>query len=243
LKVEADKVVEEKDTKITELDEKIKTLEDEKKVSGEEIKGLKEKADKYVAFMRDLISSIGDQDDVLEGGETDPNADPDPKEADKELESGLADAKKKIEALEDKDKARDDAAKTKKEAAELQDVLEPALAAFLEKEEYATCAELIRKEVTDKDGNLTIESVETVEDSVKAAFDRINVIRSAELKSKIVADPEEKGQISNPEGGGTEDEQKEKLMSLYQESIDAGFKGTFDEWKEKYPQLVKSVIG
>lgn len=241
LKVEADKVVEAKDGEITVLGEKVKTLEDEKKVSEEEIKGLKEKVDKYVTFMRDLISSIGDQDDVLEGGEIDPNADPAPKETDKELESDLADAKKKIEALEGKDQAREDTAKTEKEATELQAALEPALAALLEKEEYVACAELIRKEVTDKDGNLTIESVEAVEDSVKAAFDRINEIRSAELKGKIIKDTDEKGKIVNPEGGGTEDEQKAKLITYYQEAVSAGERGTFDEWKEKFPRIVESV--
>jgi len=205
----------------------------------EEIKGLKEKVDKYVAFMRDLISSIGDQDNVLEGGEVDPNADPEPKETDKELESALADANKKIEALEDKDKARDDTAKTKKETAELQTALEPALATLLEKEEYAPYADLIREAVTDN-GNITIESVEAVEDSVKAAFDRINKIRSAELKAEIIKDTDEKGNIINPEGG-SEAEQKAKLTTFYQEAVKAGERGTFDEWKEKFPQIVESV--
>jgi len=39
-----------------------------------------------------------------------------------------------------------------------------------------------------------------------------------------------------------EDPQKAALIRVYTESINAGFKGSFTEWKEKYPKIVTEVL-
>lgn len=242
LKAEADKIAaeEDKDGKIAEKDTQIKTLEDEKKALEDENGKLKEKAKKFVEFLRNHISDCGELPDVLEDEDVDQVVEPEPKETDKELESALADTKKEIEALKTKDKEREDAAKTEKDAADLQTALEPALAEILEKEEYAPYVELIKKQVTDEDGKITIESVEAVEDAVKVAFGRISEIRSADVKNEIIRDTDEKGKVDDPEGGN-EKEQKAKLTTYYREAVASGFPGTYDEWKEKFPAIVESV--
>jgi len=243
LKAEADAATEkEKDTEITTLEEKVTTLESEKATLEEEIKGLKEKVDKFVNYLRDHISSLGDLPDVLDGGEPDPNAEPEPVETDEKMKSELEDAKKKIDALETKDKDREDVAKTEKEAAELQTQLKAKLDEILATDEYKGYAELIEDDVT-KDGKITIESVEAVEEAVKAAFEHNNKVRAFDVKKAITSDPKEKGHIPDPEGGNTEEQAKEKLIFAYQEAVSGGFVGTFEEWKEKYPNVVKLVIG
>lgn len=35
---------------------------------------------------------------------------------------------------------------------------------------------------------------------------------------------------------------KEKLISAYSESIEAGFCGTFEQWKKQYPKIVEFVL-
>ena len=246
LKVESDKATEEKGTEITKLGEDIETLKGEKTALEEKNVALEGKVEKNVNFLREFISKAGEQEGVLEG-EDDPEAEPkDESEVEKEAaeaKKSLADANVKIKTLEDKDQARVDTEKTEKEAAELQTSLEAALVEILEREEYANYAALIREDVTDEDGNIAIKSVEAVEDSVKSVFERISKIRSAEIKAAIIKDTDEKGRIPNPEGGGSEAEMKAKLISKFEMSVNAGFKGTFDEWKEKYPQIVESVTG
>lgn len=39
----------------------------------------------------------------------------------------------------------------------------------------------------------------------------------------------------------TEEQVKARTYSYYQEAVQAGFKGTFDEWKDAYPRLVESA--
>lgn len=240
-----DKTVEEKDTKIAELEGDITTLKEEKVALEEKITALETKVEKYVNFMRTLISDTGEQEGVIpESDEDDPEAEPkgdkEPTKEMAETKQALEEAKTQIKALEDKNKEVEDAADAKKEATELQTQLRAKLDEELAKDDYKIHAVFIEDEVTDDDGIITIKSVDAVEDAVKKASERASKYKVENVQAEIAKDTVEKGRIENPEGGN-EAVLKATHKALYKESVDAGFKGTFDEWKEKYPQLVASV--
>lgn len=245
LKVESDEALEGKDTKITELEESITTLKEEKTTLEASIKALETKVDGYVNFMRTLISDTGEQEGVIPESDDDPPED-EPK-SDKEPNKEVADTKEALEkaqtqikALEDKNKEDDDAVKAEDKATELQTQLRAKLDEELAKDDYKIHAVFIEDEVTDDDGTITIKSVDAVEDAVKKASERASKYKVEAVKAEITKDTKEVGHVENPEGT-SEEAQKIALTACYQESVEAGFRGTFDEWKEKYPQLVASV--
>lgn len=248
LKVESDKTVGEKDTKITELEADIKTLTEEKTTLTEQVKTLGEKVDGYINFLRELISKTGEQPDVLEGDGEDEDEEgskekPKSEKEKAETNKKLDDANKKIADLEKKEKDREDAENKAEADKELQTNLSTALNETLEKEEYKVLADLIKAEVTDEDGKINIESVEVVEDVVKAAFEKISNLKAELEKKNILAGGvDEKGNVPNPEGG-SEEVMNAKLRKLYQEAKAGDFRGTFEEWKEKYPLIVEQVKG
>jgi len=250
LKAEATKPDEKKDTEITELkktatekDEKITTLEGE-------ITTLKEAKEKSLGEIRKVISQASDIPGVLPETTED---DPDPTdESDSALKAELAKVKGDLKTAEEKNttlesekKTKDDEEKTEKDDVQLQKDLREKLDALLKKDEYKVYATYIEDEVV-KDEKIIIKSVDEVEADVKTAFEKISKIRASGMKDGILADgTKEKGRIANPEGGTAEENEKErkvKLHALYQQTIQSGFRGSYDEWAEKYPKLVESVI-
>lgn len=245
LKVESDKAVEESTKKFTDSEKEVETLKEEKVDSEAQVKGLKEKVDTFVNFLREFISSAGEQPDVLpEGSSADPNETP---AVDKGMEAELAKAKKdlgeansKVETLETEKKDQVEAEKTGKGAQELQTSMKAKLDELLATDEYKANAALIEKEVTDEDGKITTESVEAIEAAVKTASEKISALKVEIEKGKIIKDTKEQGNIENPEGGD-EEATKEKVRALYQEAQLAGEKDTLEEWKKKHPALIESV--
>jgi len=230
---------------VEELQEKQGELENE-------IKTLSEKTDGYVDFLRQLITTIGEQPGVLDEqtleNVSDPNTDDTVKEALKKqqkLEKQLEEAQKEIETLkatiEEKEKAK---AEEEKQLA-LQEALKSRLDEELNKDEYRAYADLIRKEpdIVDESGKVVIESVDHVATAVKKAFERLNEARTIDIRKEIASDYGDKGRISDPEGRVSEEEAMKKLKNAYQESVQSGFQGTFEEWKEKFPKLVSFVLG
>lgn len=226
------------ENKINEHEEKISELEDVKKA-------LEEWKNGTITSIRELISSVSEIEGVLPEGDLDSDSDEGNAELEAEVEKlkkDLTEATAKISEFEaDKAQKAEDEKKVKEEK-EKQEKLSSKLQEVMAKDEYKDSAALIEEEVKDSDGNITIESVDAVEDKVKAILERINKIRSTTVKDKIVkAGIEEKGKIDNPEGGEEDEEAHRRLKSLYKESVDAGFSGDFEEWREKYPSLVETV--
>lgn len=245
LKVESDKAVEQSNTKITDLEKEVETLKEEKVASEAQVKGLTEKVGKFVNFLREFISSAGEQPDVLpEGSQDDPNAG---SEGDEKLEAELAKTKEdlekansKVETFETKEKDRVEAEQKEKDAKELQTSMKAKLDELLATDEYKANAAHIEKEVTDEDGNITAESVEAVESVVKTASEKISTLKTEIEKGKITQNIDPQGHIENPEGGD-EEATKEKIRALYHEAQLAGEKGTLEEWKKAHPALIESV--
>jgi len=250
LKAEAKKSDENKDTEIAELkttatgkDEKITTLENE-------ITTLKAAKEKSLGEIRRAISLASDIEGVLpESSDADHDPLPEGDTALKtelgKLKADLKEANEKNATLESEKKAKEDSAKTEADSAKLQKDLREELDKILAKDEYKVYATFIEDEVVIGE-KITIESVDKVEVDVKAAFEKISKIRASGMKEGILGGGrKEKGRIANPEGGSAAEEAqslKEKRTALYQQSVLAGFKGTYDEWVVKYPKLVESVV-
>jgi len=250
LKAEATKPDEKKDTEIAELkttattkDEKITTLESE-------ITTLKKASETALGEIRKVISSASDIKGVLpETTEDDPDplpdGDPVLKDELKKVKADLKVAEEKNVTLESEKSSKETTEKDKADAAKLQKDMREKLDALLKKDEYKVYATFIEEEVV-KDEKIIIKSVDEVEADVKTAFEKISKIRASGMKDGILLDGiKEKGRIANPEGGTAEENKKErkvKLHALYQQTIQSGFKGSYDQWAEKYPKLVESVI-
>lgn len=250
LKAEAAKPDEKKDTEIadlkktvTEKDEKIITLEAENKT-------LKEAKETTLGEIRKVISSASDIEGVLpESTESDPDPVPENETAlKKELDKTKADLKEANEknvTLESEKKTKEDSEQTEADEAKSQKDMREKLDTLMAQDEYKVYAEFIEEEVV-KDEKITIKSVDEVEVDVKAAFDKISKIRASGMKDEILVDGfKEKGRIQNPEGGSASEEAESlriKRHALYQQSLLAGFKGTYEEWEKEYPKLVESVV-
>jgi len=250
LKAEQKKLDENKDTEIAEMkttatkkDEKITTLESE-------ITTLKEAKEKTLGEIRKFISSASDIEGVLpESTEGDPDPIPESDTALKtELDKTKADLKEANEknvTLESEKKTKEDTEKDEADEAKSQKDMREALDTLLKKDEYKVYATYIEDEVV-KNEKIIIKSVDEVEADVKAAFGKISKIRASGMKDGILQDGTvEKGRIANPEGGSAAEEAQVLMTrrhARYQQSVLAGFKGTYDEWVEKNPKVYESVI-
>jgi len=249
LKAEQVKLDEKKDTEIAEMkttattkDEKITTLESE-------ITTLKEATETSLGEIRKVISQASDIPGVLpESTEGDPDPIPENDTALKteldKTKTDLKDANEKITTLESEKETKENEKTTEADEAKSQKDMREKLDILLKKDEYKIYAEFIEEEVV-KDEKIIIKSVDEVETDVKAAFGKISKIRASGMKDEILVDGfREKGRIANPEGGSAAEEAqalKGKLTASYQQSVMAGFKGTYDEWEKEYPKIVESV--
>jgi len=246
-KADVVKEKEAKETKVAELEGQIAEKDTKIKELEAEDKNLKEWKEKAIDEIREVISSISEVEGVIPEG-TGNDDDNIGNKGNEEIEAELAKAKKalqqseeKITALETEKQQKEDKEKEAVKEAELQTNLRTKLDETLKKDEYKVYAKLIEAELV-KDSKIVIKSVEDVDGAVKAMFEKISNTIAAVEKAKIVASgTREKGHIGNVEGGGTQAEIQAKLEELYQEAAGAGFKGTFNEWKEKYPQIVESI--
>jgi len=220
-------------TQIAEKDTKIKELED--------------RQEKAIVGVRELISSASEIEGVIpdddELGENVPE-DKKTEAAIAKVQKELDEAKGKISVFEKEKTDREEKEKTEAAAIKLQSELRTKFDTVLKKDEYKTYSGLIEKELV-VGGKINIDSVDLVEEKIKVAFEKINEIRSAKMKGEILATgTEEKGNIADAENVGDVDSGKklhEEFKKNYVEAQQAGFKGSLNEWKEKYPLIVKEV--
>jgi len=153
--------------------------------------------------------------------------------------SGDNDEKKKIEKLEKKLKTIEEEKKKleeEKQDRELQEKLSSKLDKELEKDEYKNYAVLVKKDLLSEDGRINIiGSEEEVEEVVKATYNKIsNYITEAKKANAKKSGFDEKGHIKDPEGESKENKEEKEIKDQrqFQEAVNSGYKGTFEEFKK-----------
>jgi len=177
-----------------------------------------------------VIDEIASKEGVLPTEDQTTNSEPKDKKNEKD-DKELEDLKKKLKEIEEEKNALQKEKEEREEAEKkekLQEDLKTKLNETLNKDEYKIYKSLIEKRLV-RDGEVEIESVDKVESAVKALFDDISAIAIEASKSEITGNLDEKGHISNPEGG-SEALLVEKNRKLYREAVLAGENRPFDEW-------------
>jgi len=146
----------------------------------------------------------------------------------------VKDLEAKNKKLQDKIDTEEAAKNAVVEHDKLQSVLKEKLNTELEKDKFKVLKVMIEKELIAEDGTINIKSADAVEETVQTAFTHLaNIIAESE-KSKIVSSTlAEKGILPDPDK-----EDKKKVLTeqktterLWEETIDAGYQGTFEEFK------------
>jgi len=215
------------------LTEKVKAAED---LAAKADEADKAKA-KLVEFLRSLIMGASEIPGVVPEPTKIESQDPPAVDADstKQIEQltaetvrlqGEIDAMKKAETDA---KAAEEAAKAK---TTLQAAVKEAFDAAVGKPDYKAFETIIRKELVNESGEILIESVELVEERVKAITAKTREILVEAERAKIVKSFGEKGQVGNPDTPQT-NEQTLKLRQGFAEALASGFNGTFEAYVAK----------
>ena len=170
-------------------------------------------------------------EDVKPTGEVKPVPDqvvvPDNSEQVKALEA-------KNKKLQDKIDAEEAVKTAVVEHEKLQSVLKEKLNTELDKDKFKVLKVMLEKELIAEDGTINIKSADAVEETVQTAFTHLaNIIAESE-KSKIVSSTlAEKGVLPDPdkEEKKTGEQEQKTTERLWEETIDAGYQGTFEEFK------------
>lgn len=223
-------VAEAKDAEIKKLKSEKAELETALVEKQKEVDGLKEQNDKLIAHIRNGMVADSEIEGVVP--EEDPNANPNEGETETEkLKRELTVANVKVQELEEAKKVKEDAEKKATEEAKLQKDLKAEVGKVFEKEEYKVYKALIEKKIVSEDGKIDIETVEKVETTIKTLNDEISTLAVEAEKAKVLAAGTGGiGTIEDPEGIKKPSEDVHK--NQYDEAVDAGFLGTFEEWKK-----------
>ena len=157
------------------------------------------------------------------------------KKVDEDLKQKIKDLEKTIADLEKAKKDKEDSGKKKKESEELQVALKAKITEELEKDEYKAYKPLIESELIKEDEVVGIETVEAVEEAVKATYTRLSELRVKMEAQKIIEsglDP--KGKQKSVDEDTTAKEADAILREKYESSKNAGYGGNFEDFKKRF---------
>jgi len=232
-KVDVEKVVTEKIDAAKVEWKKEMTEELDKKLTA-----MKEKVEQVFEVERKHVAALCEIEGFIEDETEEEKAEREKKAAgtDTKLEKVVEEVKSKNTELEKELKDMKDADQKEKDDKELQKNLKEALDAELDKKDNKQYKTLIEKQLVDEDGKISIEKVEDVETAVADTKKKLSEIFVEAKKTKIVEDGlDELGLIENPEGKETKEvsEEVKAQKAHFKEAVDAGFPGSFQQWKEK----------
>jgi len=232
-KVDVEKVVTEKIEAAKKDWKKEVTEELEKKLTA-----MSEKVEQVFEVERKHVAALCEIEGFIEDETEEEKAEREKKAAtvDSKLGKVVEEVKSKNTELEKELKDMKDADQKEKDDKELQKNLKEALDAELDKKDNKQYKALIEKQLVDEDGKISIEKVEDVETAVTDTKKKLSEIFVDAKKAKIVEGGlDEVGLIEDPEGKETKEvsEEVKTQKAHFKEAVDAGFEGTFQQWKEK----------
>jgi len=169
------------------------------------------------------------EEEAEEGEEKVEKVDEDLKKKIKDLEKTIADMKQ----VQD-DKEAD--TKKKKENEELGIAIMEAVKKELEKDEYKAYKPLIEGEMVVDGAVIGVETVEAVEEAVKATHIKLSELKVKMEQAKIIeSGTESVGTVENVDTKNTSAKEAEAILKeRFESSKSAGFSGNFEAWKKTF---------
>ena len=202
---------------------------------------LKEQVEESNRVDREIITLISEKPGVVplenedeKNKDTKKDTEKDESEV-KRLQKELDSEKDKVKTLEEEKKTKDEAEKKIAAETKLQKDLKVKVSEVFEKDEYKVYKALIEKRIVSEDGKITIESVDKVEEKIKAINDEISNLTVEAEKARIAATGlAEKGIVDDGDKNKLNEDKKKKTIQRQQfsEAVTGGYTGTFEEWKK-----------
>lgn len=154
---------------------------------------------------------------------------------DEDLKQKIKDLEKTIADLEKDKKDKEDSGKKKKENEKLQVALKAKITEELEKDEYKAYKPLIESELIKENEVVGIETVEAVEEAVKATYTRLSELKVRMDQVKIIESGIViKGKQKNVDEDTTVKEALAILKEKFESSKKAGYSGNFEDFKKQF---------